>query len=75
MPQRLINTKNKTLEIHNPELGYEEGKVEFDGNTYQFGVNAADKKVLPDGVATRENLAVDNTASGIDVTDTNEARS
>lgn len=63
MPKRLVTVKNKGPEIDNPEIGYDEGKVDFDGQTYQFHLNSSDKKVVPDGAAVRENVKVDNTAS------------
>lgn len=75
MPQRLTNVKNKTPEITKPELSYDEGKIEFDGQTYQFSVNSAFKPVLPNGAAVRENIKVDNSASTRVVPDATEARS
>jgi hypothetical protein len=75
MPQRLIDITNKGTEQVNPEVGYDAHQVQFDGQTYQFSVNPNDKRVLPNGVAVRENLKVDDTTSTIKTPDTNAQRS
>ena len=63
MPKRLVTVKNPGHEVHHPEIGYDEGKVDFDGQTYQFHLNPSDKRVVPDGTAVRESVKLDNTAS------------
>lgn len=71
----MINKKNLTLEISKPELGNDEGTIQFDGQTYQISINPSMRSVLPNGAVVRGTIAVDDSASGLNVPESTEARS
>lgn len=75
MPQRIVNIKNPGPEIEHPEVEEGNDKIDFDGQTYQFGPNSREKQVLPDGAAVRETRKVDDSTSTLRNPDTAPVRS